>query len=148
MIPVREVLNTVKGIRGLKTDAALAADLGISLHTLRSWLRNESVTRQLINYCEEHNISLDEALLGKRIFNRERCEACAMRLQCSEYRRATSKSLVVNEDMFSPKTIILNTLLAEKVSWHMFQQDMVKSQCTFDLEQIDRIMVELHHHLD
>lgn len=145
MQTIRDVLQTIKKIRGLKTDAALAADVGISVHTLRSWVRNESITRQLINYCDDHNISLDEALLGKRTFNRDRCEVCAMRLQCDEYRRAVSKSLVVNEDMFSPRMIVLNTFLSDQVTWRMFQQDVLKSQCEFDLGQVDRIVVELHH---
>jgi hypothetical protein len=145
MNTIREVLSSIKKIRGQHTDAELAGDMGISINTMRSWVRNESLTRQLIGYCADHNISLDEVLLDKRVFNRERCEVCAMRLQCDEYRRATSKSLVVQEDMFSPRTIVLNTYVTDKVTWHMFQQDVLKSQCTFDLEQIDRIIVELHH---
>jgi hypothetical protein len=145
MQSIREALNTIKRIRGLKTDAELAADIKIPLHTMRSWVRNESITRQFIQYCADHNISLDEALLDKRIFYKERCEPCAMRLQCDEYRRATSKSLVVQEGMFSPRTIVLNTYFTEKVSWQMFQQDVLKSQCTFDLERIDRIVIELAH---
>jgi len=143
MQSIRETLNTIKQIRGLQTDAELAADMDISLHTMRSWLRNGSVTRQLIGYCADHAISLDEALLGIRTFNKDRCSLCAMRLQCDEYCRATSTSLVVNEDMFSPRTIVLNTLLAEAVTWSMFRQDLLKTQCAFDLADIDRIVVEL-----
>ena len=48
MQSIREALNTIKKIRGLQTDADLATDMGISLHTMRSWIRNESITRQLI----------------------------------------------------------------------------------------------------
>ncbi len=113
--------------------------------TMRSWIRNESITRQLISYCAGHVISLDEALLGRRSFDKERCALCAMRLQCDEYRRATSSAMVVNEDMFSPKTIVFNTHLAETVSWRMFRQDVLKAQSSFDLEGIDRIVVELQN---
>lgn len=143
MQSLRQTLNTVKQIRGLQTDAELAADMGISLHTMRSWIRNGSVTRQLIAYCADHAISLDEALLGIRAFDKKRCALCAARMQCDEYRRATSTSLVVNEDMFSPRTIVLNTFLAESVTWSMFQHDVLKAQCAFDLEDIDRIVLEL-----
>ena len=145
MKSIREALNTIKKIRGQNTDADLAADMGISLHTVRSWVRNESITRQLIQYCADRSISLDEALLGIRSFNKERCALCAIRLQCDEYRRATSAAMVVNEDMFSPKTIVLNTHLAERVAWSMFRQDVLKAQSSFDLEDIDRIVVELQH---
>jgi hypothetical protein len=145
MKAIREALNTIKKIRGLNTDADLAADMGISLHTMRSWVRNESITRQLIQYCADRSISLDEALLGRRSFDKDRCGLCAMRLQCDEYRRATSAAMVVNEDMFSPKTIVLNTHLAERVAWSMFRQDVLKAQSSFDLENIDRIVVELQH---
>jgi hypothetical protein len=145
MKTIREVLSSVKKIRGQQTDAELAGDMGISINTMRSWVRNESLTRQLIGYCADHNISLDEVLLDKRAFNRERCELCAVRLQCDEYRRATSKSLVVQEDMFSPRTIVLNTHVTDTVTWQMFHQDVLKSQCTFDLEHIDRIVVDLSH---
>lgn len=145
MKSVRDVLNTLKKIRGLHTDAELAADMGISLHTMRSWIRNESITRQLIHYCKERSISLDEALLGNLSFNKERCELCSMRLQCDEYRRATSTALVLNEDMFSPKTIVLNTYLADKLTWSMFEHDILKAQCSFDLETINRIVIELQH---
>jgi hypothetical protein len=149
MQSIREALNTIKKIRSMNTDADLAADMGISLHTMRSWIRNESITRQLIQYCENRSISLDEALLGIRSFNKDRCALCAMRLQCDEYRRATSKDLVVNEDMFSPRTIVLNTYLADKVTWSMFEQDILKAQCAFDLETINRIVIELQHsHLE
>jgi len=145
MKSIREALNTIKKIRGQNTDADLAADMGISLHTVRSWIRNESITRQLIEYCADRSVSLDEALLGIRSFNKDRCGLCAMRLQCDEYRRATSAAMVVNEDMFSPKTIVLNTHLAERVAWSMFRQDVLKAQSSFDLEDIDRIVVELQH---
>jgi len=145
MQSIREALHTIRKIRGLQTDADLAADMGISLHTVRSWIRNESITRQLIAYCAERSISLDEALLGVRAFNKDRCGLCAMRLQCDEYRRATSASMVLNEDMFSPKTIVLNTHLAERVAWSMFRQERLKAQSFFDLEGIDRIVVELQH---
>ena len=114
MQSIREALHTIKKIRGLQTDADLATDMGISLHTMRSWIRNESITRQLIRIAPIAAISLDEALLGIRSFNKDRCGLCAMRLQCDEYRRATSAAMVVNEDMFSPKTIVLNTHLAEQ----------------------------------
>ena len=145
MKSIREALNTIKKICGQNTDADLAADMGISLHTVRSWIRNESITRQFIQYCADRSISLDEALLGIRVFNKDRCGLCAMRLQCDEYRRATSAAMVVNEDMFSPKTIVLNTHLAERVAWSMYRQDVLKAQSSFDLENIDRIVVELQH---
>jgi hypothetical protein len=145
MRTIREVLNAIKKIRGHTIDADLAADMGISLHTMRSWIRNESITRQLIQYCAERSISLDEALLGIRTFNKDRCSLCATRLNCDEYRRATGTALVVNEDMFSPKTIVLNTYMAETVTWRMFRQDVLKAQCSFDLEDIDRIVVELQY---
>ena len=145
MKSVREALQTIKKIRGQNTDAELANDMGVSLHTMRSWIRNESITRQLIQYCADRSISLDEALLGKLSFNKERCALCAIRLQCDEYRRATSAAMVVNEDIFSPKTIVLNTHLAERVAWSMFRQDVLKAQSFFDLEGIDRIVVELQH---
>lgn len=149
MQSIRKVLNTLKKVRGLQTDAELANDMGVSLHTMRSWIRNESITRQLIEYCANRNISLDETLLGSLSFNKERCELCAMRLQCDEYRRATSTALVVNEDMFSPRTIVLNTYLADKVIWSMFEHDILKAQCAFDLETINRIVIELQHsHLE
>jgi len=149
MQSIREVLNTLKKVRGLHTDAELATDMDISLHTIRSWIRNKSITRQLIAYCEKRSISLDEALLGNLSFNKQRCALCSMRLSCEEYRRATSKALVVNEDMFSPRTIVLNTYLADKVTWSMFEHDVLKAQCAFDLESINKIMVELQHsHLE
>jgi hypothetical protein len=149
MQSIRDVLNTLKKVRGLNTDAELATDMDISLHTMRSWIRNKSITRQLIEYCEKRSISLDEALLGNLSFNKQRCELCKMRLSCEEYRRATSKALVVNEDMFSPKTIVLNTYLADTVNWSMFEHDVLKAQCAFDLESINKIVVELQHsHLD
>ncbi len=144
MKTIREALHTIKKIRGFKTDADLAEDMDISLNTMRSWIRNESITKQIIAYCAKHNISIDETLLDIRIFNKDRCELCAARLQCDEYRRATSNSLVVNEDMFSPKTILINTHLTESISWKMFQQNILKSECAFDLELIDRILIELH----
>jgi hypothetical protein len=149
MQSIRDVLNTLKKVRGLNTHAELATDMDISLHTMRSWIRNQSITRQLIAYCEKRSISLDEALLGSLSFNKQRCELCKMRLSCEEYRRATSKALVVNEDMFSPKTIVLNTYLADTVNWSMFEHDVLKAQCAFDLESINKIVVELQHsHLE
>jgi len=141
---IRETLNTIKKIRGFHTDAELSADMAISLHTIRSWIRNESITRQLIRYCEKYNISLDEVLLGQRCFNKERCELCAMRLKCDEYRRATAKSLVVNEGAFSPKVIVLNTSISDSIRWNMYYHDMLKGQLAFDLDQINRIVIELH----
>jgi hypothetical protein len=51
--------------------------------------------------------------------------------------------------MFSPKTIVLNTYLADKLTWSMFEHDILKAQCAFDLETINRIVIELQHsHLE
>ncbi len=143
MHTVRTILNEVKNIMGLSTDAQLAEDIGVSLHTMRGWIQNGSIRKQLIQYCSRNNISIDEVVLGRKEFAPERCTNCRKNSECETFRNATGKKITVTEHDLNHRTIELIRLLSENISIRLYTGDKEKSTCGFDLEGIDRVVIEL-----
>ena len=86
MRTIREVLTTIKEIQGVKTDSELAKLIGIPLETMRNWIQNDTIRKQLMRYCFDNHISIDEVFFGDPSFSKERCGKCHKKATCSIYR--------------------------------------------------------------
>src|SRR5258706_10471507 len=61
-----DILSRVAALTGAKTDAALAAEVGVSPQTLANWRRRKSIPIEELYVLAEHrSVSLDYLLLGK-----------------------------------------------------------------------------------
>lgn len=143
MHTVRTILNEVKKIKGFTTDAQLAEDIGVPLHTMRGWIQNGSIRKQLIQYCSKNKISIDEVVLGIKEFAPERCTNCRKNTDCETFLKATDKEVTVTENAFTPRKIELTPLLSENILVNLYANGKEKTTCGFDLEGIDRIVIEL-----
>ncbi len=143
MNSLRTVLNEIKKIRGIENDMELAKQVGMSVHTLRSWIQNESIRKQLIVYCAKHKISLDEVLFNKKKFNRDHCENCQQKESCNEYRNVVNGPLTIGEGRLEPRTVVFNTRYSEQVEIELQDNHRIKSNFMLDLKEIDRIVIKL-----
>lgn len=140
---MRTVLNEIKKIRGIPNDAELANQISVPVHTLRSWVQNNSIRKQLIQFCEDHNICLDEVLLGRKRFDRECCENCCQKEACTEYRNAVDRPLSIGEGWMEPRTVVFNTRYSERVQIDFHGEGQIKSSLNFDLTGFDKFFVRL-----
>ncbi len=143
MNSLRMILNQIKKIRGIANDAQLADQIGVPVHTLRSWVQNNSIRRQLIIYCTQHDISLDEVMFNKKKFHRDHCENCKQKESCDEYRNVVDSPLTIGEGQLEPRTIIFNTNSSHSVQVELYCDDQIKSNCLLDLNKIDKLVVKL-----
>ncbi|MCP4714908.1 MAG: bacteriophage CI repressor [Deltaproteobacteria bacterium] len=143
MNDVRTTLNEIKKILGIMTDADLAEQIGIPLHTLRSWIQNNSIRKQLITYCADHGISLDEVLLSKKRFHRDQCKQCRQKETCTEYRKTLDQPLTIGEGRLEPRMVLFNTHYSETAQIELHGEGRVKSSLMLDLGDIDKIAVKL-----
>ncbi|TAN40765.1 MAG: hypothetical protein EPN22_16840 [Nitrospirae bacterium] len=66
MKTIAEILDTIKELKGLKTDMALAEMLNIERGTVSNWKQRGTIPFDLIvSFCEQEGLSLDKLLLGK-----------------------------------------------------------------------------------
>jgi len=143
MNDVRTILNEIKKIRGLENDTELAVQVGVSVHTLRSWVQNDSIRKPLILYCENRGISLDEVLLGRKRFNREACDDCFQKESCVEYRNVVDRPLTIGEGRLEPRAVIFNTFYSEGVQIDLYGENRIKSRLDLDLAEIEKMTVRL-----
>lgn len=143
MNSVRMILSEVKKIKGLRTDAQLADEIGVPLHTMRGWIQNDSIRRQLIAYCGRNSISIDEVVFGERRFAPQRCEACHRRDDCDEFQRAVGGELTIPEDRYSPRTVTLEVAAFDETTVDLYADTTLKRTFSSDLEGVDTIVVRL-----
>lgn len=63
---LEDILSRVASLANARTDAAIAAEIGVSPQTLANWKRRKSIPiEELHELAERRNISLDYLLLGK-----------------------------------------------------------------------------------
>lgn len=140
MKKIREILTKIKQIQGIKTDRELAQRIGIPLATMRSWIQQNSIRKQLMHYCNEHNISLDDVVLGKPIFSASRCADCKIRHSCNEYRPKGGLPVSVFEaedtvhiDINGPET--------EEMVYEIYKDGRVLSSTTIQTEDLQKIII-------
>lgn len=85
MKTVREALKAIKEMQGIKTDAELADNLEVSVHTMRNWIQKNSIRIKLLEYCFNNHISIDEIFFGEPLFCKDRCGKCKKKSLCSVY---------------------------------------------------------------
>ena len=142
MRTVREVLNTIKEIKGISTDAELAKLIGIPVHTMRSWIQNDSIRKQLLFYCFKNNISIDEVFFGELIFNRERCEKCKKKSICSVYREIQLTPATI-EEIEGALHIKISAIEKDQFICKLFDDDMLLSNYSVNIENVDKIIILL-----
>ena len=143
MNSLRTVLNEIKKIRGIENDMELAKQVGVPVHTLRSWIQNESIRRQLIVYCATHDISLHEVLFSKKKFHKNHCENCQQKESCNEYRNVVDGPLTIGEGRLDPRTVIFDTRYSEQVEIELQGNHRIKSNFMLDLKEVDHIVIKL-----
>ena len=141
--PVRDILNTIKSILGVSSDAELARRIDVPVHTLRSWIQNNSIRRQLLEFCVRNTISLDEALCGVRIYSRERCEPCAARHTCPAFTNRSRNAVIVNERAFGSRHIVINTTFTDRLRIDMYAGDTLQQHSEMSIDTIDKIVLAL-----
>ena len=143
MNSVRTILNEIKKIRGIANDTQLAGQIGVPVHTLRSWIQNDSIRRQLIVYCEQHDLSLDEVMFNKKKVHQDHCENCRQKESCNEYRNVVEGPLTIGEGQMEPRTVVFNTDYSASVRVELHDDIKIRSNCLLDLDGIDRLVVKL-----
>lgn len=143
MNSVRKILTEVKKIKGIRTDAQLAGEIDVPLHTMRGWIQNDSIRRQLIEYCGRNSISIDEVVFGDRRFAPHRCEVCHNRHDCDEFQKVAGGQLTIPEDRYSPRIVTLEVGAFDETTVDLYADGTLKRTVTSDLEGVDTIVVRL-----
>ena len=142
MRTIREVLNTIKDIQGIKTDSKLAKLIGVPLETMRNWIQNETIRKQLMRYCFDNNISIDEAFFGDPIFSKERCEQCKKKSSCSIYRKEQLTPVKI-EESGSEIHIIATVAGRNQLVCELYSNATLKSNFSTDIKDVDKIILQL-----
>ena len=142
MRTIREVLNTIKGIQGIKTDSELAKLIGVPLETMRNWIQNETIRKQLMRYCFDNHISIDEAFFGDPIFKQERCEQCKKKSTCSIYRKEQLTPVKIEENG-SEIRITANGIGKTQLVCELYSNDTLKSTFSSDIKDVEKIIFHL-----
>jgi hypothetical protein len=142
MKTIREVLNKIKEIQGIKTDGELAQLIGVPLDTMRNWLQNESIRKPLLFYCYSNHISIDEVFFGDATFSKERCEKCLKKSTCSVYREQTSMP-VTTEVVGNELHISMDTTGRTQCVCTFYNNKTEASNSSTTLKNIDKISILL-----
>ncbi len=142
MRSIREVLNTIKEIQGIKTDSELAKLIGVPLETMRNWIQNETIRKQLMRYCFDNHISIDEAFFGDPIFRQERCEQCKKKSTCSIYRKEQLTPVKI-EESGDEIHITANGTGKTRLVCEFFSNGTLKSNFSSDIKDVDKIVFQL-----
>ena len=142
MRTIREVLNTIKEIQGIKTDNELAKLIGVPLETMRNWIQNETIRKQLMRYCFENHISIDEAFFGDPIYSKERCEQCKKKSTCSIYRKEQLTPVQIEESRHELDIIATATGKVQLVC-ELYSNDTLKTNFSSDIKDVDKIIFQL-----
>ena len=142
MKTIRDVLKTIKEIQGIKTDAELAQRIGVPLETMRNWIQNETIRKQLMRYCFDNHISIDEVFFGDPTFSKERCEKCHKKSSCSIYRdvQLTPVKIEENHDEIQ---IGANTEGKTRLVCELYSTDTLKSNFSTDIKDVDKIIFKI-----
>ena len=142
MRTIREVLKTIKEIQGIKTDAELAQHIGVPLETMRNWIQNETIRKQLMRYCFDNHISIDEVFFGNPSFSKERCEKCHKKSTCSIYREVQLTPVNI-EDSDNEINITTNSKGKSRLVCELYSNDTLKSNFSTDIKDVDKIIFKV-----
>ena len=142
MRTIREVLNTIKEIQGIKTDSELAKLIGVPLETMRNWIQYETIRKQLTRYCFENHISIDEAFFGDPVYSKERFEQCKKKSTCSIYRKEQLTPVQIEEGV-DKINIITTTTGKTQLVCELYSNDTLRSNFSSDIENVDKIIFQL-----
>ena len=142
MKTIREVLNTIKMIKGVGTDAELARLIDVPIDTLRGWIQNDSIRRQLMLFCYNNNISIDEVFFGERIFNKKRCIDCMNKHKCPIYLKMVNTPINIEE---TENRIQLKLLTKNEYqfSCKVINSDDITTDLSITKENVDKIIINL-----
>lgn len=146
MKTVREVLNTIKKIKGISTDDELAKRIGVPVHTMRSWIQNDSIRKQLMRYCFDNNISIDEVFFGEQIFSKDRCEKCQAKKSCPVYRKREITPVTV-EEVEKGFHISINVKDIDQFKCDVYHNHVMTSNLSMNTKDLDRILIELQKNI-
>ncbi len=142
MKTVREVLSKIKEIQGIKTDSELAHRICVPLDTMRNWIQNDSIRKQLLFYCYANHISIDEVFFGDATFSEERCEKCLKKSTCSVYRE--QKSIPVTTEVIGSELhITANTAGKNQFVCTFYSNNAEAANSSSTLKDIDKISILL-----
>ena len=138
MRTIREVLTTIKEIQGVKTDSQLAQLIGVPLETMRNWIQHDTIRKQLMRYCFDNHISIDEVFFGDPSFSKERCENCHKKSSCSIYREVKLTPVDIEEN---GSEIRIRVDSEGKIQFvcELYSNDTLKSNFTTDIKDVDKM---------
>ena len=142
MKTIREVLNTIKSIKGVSTDAELAKIIDVPLDTMRGWIQNNSIRKQLLLYCFNNLISIDEVFFGELVFNEKRCAHCKNKLNCSMYQEK-EKTPVTIADTPHKTYITINMKKNGQFVCEMYKDGLTVINCAVNGKKIDQVKISL-----
>ena len=142
MRTIREVLNTIKEIQGVKTDGELAKLIRVPLETMRNWIQKGTIRKQLMRYCFDNHISIDEVFFGNPVFSQERCEQCKKKSTCSIYRKEQLTPVKIEENG-GEFQITANCTGKTHLECGLYSNDTLKSKFSTDIKDVDKIIFQL-----
>lgn len=138
MQTIRDVLTTIKEIQGIKTDSELAQRIGVPLETMRNWIQNDTIRKQLMRYCFENHISIDEVFFGDPSFSKERCEQCKKKATCSIYRDVQLTPVKIKENGDELQITATSEGKTQLVC-ELYSNDTLKSTFSSDVKDVDKV---------
>ena len=138
MRTIRDVLTTIKEIQGIKTDSDLAKLIGVPLETMRNWIQNDTIRKQLMRYCFDNHISIDEVFFGDPSFSKERCEKCQKKDTCSIYRTEQLTPVKIKENGDELQITATSEGKTQLVC-ELYSNDTLKSTFSSDVKDVDKV---------
>ena len=138
MRTIREVLTTIKEIQGIKTDSDLSKLIGVPLETMRNWIQNDTIRKQLMRYCFDNHISIDEVFFGNPSFSKERCDNCQKKDTCSIYRDVQLTPVKI-EDNNNTLQITAKTEGKTQLVCELYNKDTLKSTFSSEVRDVNTI---------
>ena len=140
MKTIREVLNKIKEIQGIKTDGELAQLIGVPLDTMRNWIQKESIRKPLLFYCYANHISIDEVFFGEATFSKERCEKCLKKSTCSVYMEQIAMP-ITTEVIDNELHITMDTTGRTQFVCTLYSKKAEASNSSTTLKDVDTISI-------
>ena len=138
MRTIRDVLTTIKEIQGIKTDSELSKMIGVPLETMRNWIQNDTIRKQLMRYCFDNHISIDEVFFGDPSFSKERCDKCQKKDTCSIYRDVQITPVKI-EDNNNALQITAKTEGKAQLVCELYNKDTLKSTFSSEVRDVNTI---------
>ena len=143
MYDIKEVINKMKQIANIDSNASLARKLNISYNTLNTWIKRHKLPQEVIlSFCKEYNCSLDYLLLedntNPTLFNSNQKDSIEKKNsnETSEIYNFIYYGSIDNEQSFNkPLNLTINTTLIHSNSYYLLNKENIYlvAKCSFDI---------------